>query len=362
MVNYDRLLHTPLCDLLDIRYPIVQAGMFYVAEAGLAAAVSKAGGLGVIGAAGMTGEELEAEIRKVRQETANPFGVDIILPAGTPDEVGEGSLPPNFREPPFLDDLRAELGFRKGEVRPRPLVTTDMVRQQIAVIFDCKVPVFVSGLGDPRDLVPRARQQGMKVMAVVGNLKAARRVAQGGVDAVVAQGHEAGGHTGQVGSLVLTPQVVDAVAPTPVLAAGGIADGRGLLAALMLGAVGVWVGTRFVATQESHAHAVWKERIVAAQPEDTKVTKYFTGKTNRVIRNRLLDMLEGSGLPALPMPYQNYLVDDVVSIARIKGNGDLMRLTGGQCAGLITEVKSAGEVIEDMVSQALGVLAAKLEA
>ncbi|HEX2173086.1 MAG TPA: nitronate monooxygenase, partial [Dehalococcoidia bacterium] len=345
------VLRTALCDLLEIEYPILQAGMQYVARGPLAAAVSAAGGLGVIGAAGMSGRELEAEIRLVRSRTDRPFGVDIILPAGVPEKVTD-DLPPDFRYPEALDDLRWELGIRRGEVPIRPLASADLIREQIEVIFDHRVPVLVSGLGNPASLVPRARELGMKVMALVGTVRAARRVAAGGADVVVAQGHEAGGHTGQVTTMILVPQVVDAVRPTLVAAAGGVADGRGLLAALMLGASGVWLGTRFIAATESHAHETWKQRVVDAASEDAQVTKYLTGKPNRSIRNRIVDVLEGSGNPPLPFPQQQLLIEDIVLTARDTGHADLMRLASGQTVGLIGEVKPAGEIIREIVAQA----------
>lgn len=353
----DRFLRTALCDLLDIRYPILQAGMAHVASGELAAAVSQAGGLGVIAAAGLTGAELEAEIRQVRAHGNLAFGVDLILPAGTPEALPEGAAAEALRNaPPVVAELRAELGLAPGAIQPRPIVTGELINEQIAVIFDQRVPVMVSGLGNPAPYVERAHQQGMRVLALVGNTRQARRVAAGGVDAVIAQGHEGGGHTGTVATFVLTPQVVDAVAPTPVVTAGGVGDGRGLLAALVLGATGVWVGTRFIASYEAHAHANWKSRIVDAASEDTTVTTMLTGKPNRSIRNRLIDRLESSSQPPLPMPWQGYLIDDIVGAARERGITDLTRLGSGQVVALIRDVRPAGEIVAALVAEARAIV------
>ena len=233
-------LHTPLCDLLGIRYPICQAGMGWVARSALAAAVSEAGGLGVIAAAHGSPEYLREEIRRVRDATDRPFGVDVLF---------------------------ATIRAAGDEVEQ----FTDQVKGWIDVTLEERVPVLIAGLGNPGPVTAEAHRLGIKVMALCGNVKQARDHAANGVDAVIAQGHEAGGHTGRIGGMVLVPAAVDAVAPTPVLAAGGIADGRGLLAALALGAVGVWMGTRFIATHEAYGHDNYKKRIVAIDEEGTVV-------------------------------------------------------------------------------------------
>jgi enoyl-[acyl-carrier protein] reductase II len=211
--------NNPLCRLLGIRYPICQAGMYQVAYGPLAAAVSNAGGLGVIGSAYMPPTMLREEIRIAKAEADKPFGVDILF-AKT---HGEG---------PTIEAYESE------------------VRAHIDVTFEENVAVIVSGLGDPGAIVPQAHAAGMKIMALVGTAKQARIVERSGVDAVIASGHEGGGHVGRIGTMVLVPRVVDQVG-IPVIAAGGLADGRGLVAALALGAVGVWMGTGFIATAEA---------------------------------------------------------------------------------------------------------------
>lgn len=350
-------LRTPICDLLGIDYPIVQAGMGHIARAGLCAAVSSAGGLGVIGAVGMDPDEIRDEIRKVRSLTDKPFGVDLLLPANIPegDRTERVALPPT---PDWLLRLRAEHGIEEA---PDPVmrVSGSLVRAQVRVILDEKVPVFASGLGNPAWLVEDAHAQGMKVIGLVGNVKNARRVAAGGADLVVAQGYDAGGHTGRIGTLSLVPQVVDAVRPTPVLAAGGIVDGRGLVAALALGAGGVWVGTRFAASLESHGHPAYKEAIVGAADEDAVITRAYTGKTARMIRNRFIEEWEKSGLAPLPMPLQGMWVGPKTGYSALEqGATDLGLMAAGQGSGLIGEVKPAGAIVRDLVAEAQAVFAA----
>jgi len=320
-------LHTPLCDLLSIRYPICQAGMGYVARSALAAAVSEAGGLGVLAAAHNTPAELRAEIRRVRDLTDKPFGVDILF--ATVRAAGDEA-----------DQF------------------TDAVRGWADVTLEERVPVLVAGLGNPGPVTAQAHRLGMKVMALCGNVKQARDHADNGVDVVIAQGHEAGGHTGRIAGLVLVPAVVDALAPRPVLAAGGIADGRGLVAALALGAVGIWIGTRFIATHEAHGHDNYKKRVVALDEEGTVVTRAASGKPCRLIRNSFTRSWERREAEILPFPIQAARVGRAAGIlAREDGDVDNGNAPCGQSAGLVRDIRSAGEVVDALVGEAEAVLA-----
>ena len=315
-------LHTPLCDLLGIRYPVCQAGMAFVARSALVAAVSEAGGLGVLAAAHCTPAELRAEIRKVRDLTDRPFGVDILFATVR----GAGAEVEQF---------------------------TDSVRGWVDVSLDERVPVIVAGLGSPGPLTAEAHRLGIKVMALCGNVKQARDHARSGVDVVIAQGHEAGGHTGRVTGMVLVPAVVDAVAPVPVLAAGGIADGRGLVAALALGAVGVWMGTRFIATREAYAHANYKDKIVAIDEEGTVVSRASSGKPCRLIRNNFTRSWEGREAEIQPFPVQFERVGKPSAIrAREQGDVENGSAACGQSAGLIRDVRPAGEIVKALVTEA----------
>src|SRR5580692_9497444 len=236
-------LRTPLCDLLNIKYPIMLAGMGGVSYAELCAAVSEAGGFGTLGMAGRSHSEIRDEIKKVRDLTGKPFGVDLL--AAVPESLER---------------------------------TADL-------IIDGGAAAFISGLGvPPPHLVKKFHDAGLKVMNVSGTVRHAMSAQAGGLDAVVAQGTEAGGHTGKVAGMALVPQVVDAV-KIPVIAAGAIVDGRGLAAALALGAQGVWIGTRFIASTEAHAGGIYKQVIVDADDEDTIVTRCYSGKPMRVHKN-----------------------------------------------------------------------------
>lgn len=368
-----RVLHTRLCDMLGIEYPIVLAGMFYACGPSLVAAVSNAGGLGVLGATVLTPEELRDWIRRTRSLTDKPFGVDLLLPTLPEAPISIKSLddlkvflPKEHVD--FVDGLRKELGLPQVELGQREGFTPDVLKKQVEVIMEEKVAVFASGLGTPGWLVADAHSQGMKVIGLAGNVRNARRQAEAGVDIIVAQGHEAGGHTGRIGTMALVPLVVDAVAPIPVLAAGGIGDGRGVVAALAMGAVGAWVGTRFVATKEAGvefseiglatdwSNENWKQKIVQATEEDTKVSRIYTGKTARQISNKFIDTWEKSGMSTLPMPLQSILIADLEAGLREARMADYASGYGGQVAGMIKEIKSAREVFDEILDGAIDIL------
>jgi enoyl-[acyl-carrier protein] reductase II len=315
------MFRTALTETLGIEYPIIQAGMGGVAMADLTAAVSNAGGLGVIGGAMLTADGLREEIRKVKDMTDKPFAVDLLLAEGMPG-----------------------------------------LAEQIEAVYEEGVPVFASGLGNPAPYAAEMHRRGMKIIAVVGNVRNARRCAEGGTDIIVAQGHEGGGHTGRIATLALVPQVVDAVKPLPVVAAGGIADGRGLVAALALGACGIWVGTRFVATQEAFSHLNYKNKIVESTEEGTVITKAFTGKTCRVIRNKYADDWLGREDEIKPFPFQ-LMVDGYKLDAAIgRGDTEIGFMPAGQISGLIHRLEKAEDVVRAFIEEADEVLAQMAQA
>lgn len=374
-----RILRTKLCDLLKIEYPIISAGMgpSLVGEKTgapkeLVVAVSEAGGLGVLGAAGFTVDELREEIRQIKKMTDKPFGVDVLLPSQIVDAGDQEPRGPSemaLREVikmlpkahyDWIMKIKEEMGLPKIEATVRMGTTTLRPHASIRVCIEEGVPLFCSGLGNPGFMVKDAHAAGMKVLGISGNTKNARRIARGGADLVVAQGHEGGGHTGRIGSMALWPQAVDACAPTPVLAAGGIGDGRGVAAALAVGCVGVWVGTRFLASVEGGALPIQKETILEATDEDTKRSHLYTGKTSRTINNRFHDLWEHSGLEPLPFPTQVIFASAMAEMFNKAEKKEFMGPFAGQVAGLITEIKPAAQILNEMVEEAVDVLTRRL--
>ncbi len=382
-----RTLKTKLCDMLGIEYPVLSAGMGPAllgeapgAPVELVVAVSEAGGCGVLGAAGFSLDELRENIRRIRALTDKPFGVDLLFPksmveASAAEEAleqqfADGSklrlstlvagLPEAHRQ--WVERVQKELDLPEVEIAFDPRTCVTMPVRAARICVEERVPLLCAGLGSPGFIVEEARRVNTKVLAITGNARNAGKMAQEGIDLLVAQGHEAGGHTGRIGTMALIPQAIDAALGVPVLAAGGIGDGRGLAAALAMGCVGVWVGTRFLATTEGGALQVEKDRMVEASDEDTLVTRAYTGKTARTMRTLFHDVWDGSGLEPLPFPQQ-------VMLASVLRNGFLAadRLDhfggfAGQISGLIKEIKPAALVLQEMVEQAAEILATKLPA
>jgi enoyl-[acyl-carrier protein] reductase II len=327
-MNPNAALETPICRRLGIAHPIFQAGMGFVAHAELAAAVSNAGGLGCIGSGTMSVRELREQIHLCRAMTDRPFAVDILF---------------------------AEV---KAEKSDRDVIRyTSNVQGLIDLTFEENIPVIVSGLGNPAGIVEQAHRQGAVVMSLCGNVKQARRLESSGVDVIIAQGHEAGGHTGRIGTMTLVPQIVDAVR-VPVLAAGGIADGRGLVAALALGAQGIWMGSRFVASVEAFAHVNYKSKIVEIDEEGTTVTRCQSGKPARLIRNKFTESWVGREAEILPFPLQMMKFGGpAAERARYEGKVEEGGMACGQGAGLIHSIKPAREIVHDVMAEARGALA-----
>jgi nitronate monooxygenase len=362
------VLRTALCDLLGIDYPVIQSGMGFVAGPDLVAEVCRAGGLGVLAGLNVPPDELRARIRQVRALTDRPFGINLWLhtelrPPADPATITDDRLAAVHG---VLNRFRARLGLPAQAARPGAV--PNIIDAQIEVILEERPAAFSIGLGDPGpDLVARCRAQGIKVVAMVATAEDARTVAASGVDVIVAQGSEAGGHrstwvkrpspeAASVGALALIPQIVDAV-PVPVVAAGGISDGRGLVAALALGAVGVLLGTRFVATRESMAPEFWKKSLLEREGDDTTMTDAFSGLWLRALRNTYTSEYQASGAPVLPPLLQTRAAQDVVEEARRRADGAYFPLLAGQGVGLIRDLPGAGEVVETVVREARSVLA-----
>jgi len=352
-----------------------------VATAELAAAVSNAGGLGVLGGVAYPPDALRAEIQKVRSLTDKPFGVDLLLapnflvPRGRSAGQGERAPRPAPKLPAehvaTVRKIAEELGIPWQEAPRSGAVGSigswipegqSYAGAQMEVIVEQEVPVFASGLGTPAPFADVLKKHGIPILSLVGTVRAARQVAEGGADFVVAQGTEAGGHTGRIGTLALLAQVMEAVAPVPTLAAGGVASGRALAGVLAMGAVGAWVGSAFLVSDEANQPDLQKQRILDAEAEDTVVTRLYSGKTMRNVSNPLIEAWEASGLRALPMGLQGALIRDLQYSIEQAGRHELLMNAAGQTVGMLKKRRPAAEILEELVADAAAILGRDLAA
>jgi len=320
------MIHTRICDLLGIPHPIVLGGLGTATSAPLVAAVSNGGGFGTLGTSGLSTAQLETEIAAIRERTDKPFGINHLL-----FQIQEESFRVTLRAQPAV---AAFAWARKDQ--------------------------------DLRDYFQRAHAAGSKVMHMAGEIPEALRAAEAGADVIVAQGTEAGGHVGWMASLPLVPMMVKAVAPLPVLCAGGIADGRGLAASLALGAEGVLLGTRFMATPEAPIHSNFKQVLVKSDGHDTVLTeipdiasgRVWPGAMSRAQRNKFIERWAGREWTLRQNASE---VGKAAAQARSAGDVDNAPLLFGQDAGLIDSIKSAGEVIKEMVAEAEAIIKGRLQ-
>lgn len=306
------MLRTPLCDLLGIDAPVFQGGMAWIADASLASAVSEAGGLGIIAAMNANADWLRDQIHQLREKTDKPFGVNVMLMSPFADEVAQ-------------------------------------------VVIDEKVPVVVTGAGNPTKYMKAWRAAGIKVIPVVASVALARLVERAGATAVVAEGTESGGHIGESTTVALVPQVVDAV-KIPVIAAGGIADGRGVAAALMLGAVGVQVGTRFLVADECTVSETYKELVLKAKDTSTRATGRSTGHPVRALKNPFSNEYRARENAGATPEELAELGTGALRKAAKDGNYDEGSFLCGQIAGMVKERESAETIVNDLVTGAEQVL------
>uniref|UniRef100_UPI000AB8FF03 enoyl-[acyl-carrier-protein] reductase FabK n=1 Tax=Massilibacillus massiliensis TaxID=1806837 RepID=UPI000AB8FF03 len=300
------MFNSDICKLLNVKYPIMQGGMAWIGTSELAAAVSNAGGLGVIGAGHMPPDALRNEIKKAKSFTNKPFGVNIMLMS------------------PF-------------------------VKEVMAVVIEEKIPVVTTGAGNPGEYIPALKEIGSKVIPVVASVALAKRLARTGVDAVIAEGMESGGHIGEITTMALVPQIVDAV-DIPVIAAGGIGDSRGIVAAFALGAQGVQIGSRFVASEECIAHENYKKAVLKAKDRSTVITGVSTGHPVRVIANKLTREyleLEKKGTPVEEL---EKLGAGKLHLATHKGDIENGSIMIGQISGLLNEIKSVDTIMQELVN------------
>ena len=295
-----------ITELLNIKYPIIQGGMAWVADASLAVGVSEAGGLGIISGVGPT-EVVRAQIRKAKEITDKPFGVNVMLMQDNADEIAH-------------------------------------------LVCDEKVPVVTTGAGSPGKYIEMWKSHGIKVIPVVPSVAIAKRMEKFGADAVIAEGMESGGHIGQTTTMSLVPQVVDAV-NIPVIAAGGIGDGRGIAASFMLGAVGVQMGTRFLVSNECNVHKNYKEKVLKAKDIETEVTGTSTSHPVRVLRNKLTReyiKIEKSNSNSEKL---ESLTRGALRKAVIEGDTENGSVMAGQIAGLVKKEQSCKEIIEELMTE-----------
>lgn len=303
----------PVAKLLGTKYPIIQGGMAWVADANLASAVSNGGGLGIIAAANMPPDLLEQQIIKIRTMTDKPFGLNIMLMSPTA---------------PAAVELAAKY----------------------------RVPIVTTGAGMPGKVIERLKPLGTKVIPVVASVSLAQRAEKQGADAIVAEGMESGGHIGEITTMALVPQVVDAV-KIPVIAAGGIADGRGFAAAFALGAKGVQIGTRFVCAAETNVHINYKNKIIKANDRATTVTGRTLGHPVRALKNKLTKQFEALESKGAPKAEIEALGTGKLRLAVQQGDVDMGSFMSGQVAGLVTKIEPASAIIDDIVSQAESIFA-----
>ncbi len=305
-------MNTRITELLNIEYPIIQGGMAWIADASLAGAVSKAGGLGLIAGGNAPAEVIREEIKKVREMTDKPFGVNIMLLS------------------PFAKDL-AQL------------------------MIEERVPVVTTGAGNPGAYVAQWKEAGIKVLPVIASVAHAKRMEKLGADAVIPEGMEAGGHIGEATTMTLLPQVVDAVS-IPVVAAGGIADGRGLAAAFILGAQGAQLGTRFLACEECTVHEAYKQKVIDAKDTDSVVTGRATGHPVRGIKNRLTREFKELEAKTATLEEYEELGAQRLKMAAKDGDVRFGSVMAGQIAGVINDCLSAKQIIEGICADAQEIL------
>ena len=301
-------MKTRITDLLGIEYPILQGGMAWIAESTLASAVSNAGGLGIIAGGSAPIDYLRDQIRKTKSMTDKPFGVNIMLMSPNAEELAK-------------------------------------------LVVEEKVPVVTTGAGNPGKYMEAWKAAGIKVIPVVPSVALAKRMERAGADAVVAEGTESGGHIGQNTTMCLVPQVVDAV-EIPVIAAGGIADGRGVAAAFMLGAEGVQVGTRFLACTECQIHENYKNAVIAAKDTDNAITGFYSGSPCRCIKSKYTKKLQDMEKKAAPPEDFEALTVGSLRKAVVDGNTDEGSMLCCLIAGMINDVKPAAEIVKEMMGQA----------
>lgn len=347
-------LRNALCDDLGADVPIF--GFTHSVDAAIA--VSLAGGIGIWGGTRSTPEEIEAALSKMANALGDrPHGIDLVIPNGMPerdnrDEI-EAAIPEGHRA--FIDDLREKYAVpNDGEpgMRSRFVRSEDMAREQVDVVMDSGATILALGIGSPEWVIGPAKDRGKTLVSLVGQPKHAVNAMRAGADILVAQGTDAGAHTGPVGTFSLVPQIVDAAGDLPVLAAGGVATGRHVAAALAMGAVGVWMGTAWLFCDEEHTDAQVMEKLIAAGSADAVISRADSGKTLRQIRTAWSDEWSSPDAPEpLKMPYQDILVGDLLGQIERHHIGPLQHSPAGQSVAFFDRRRTVASVMEQIVAE-----------
>ena len=357
-------LWTPVCDQLGIQHPIFG----FAHDVATVAAITNAGGYGVYGATRRFPEEITAELAEIRALVGDkPFGVDLVLPPGMPQhnsrEAIEAEIPPEHKA--FVDDLIERFNVPDATepgMRTRFIRSTEIEEAQIRAVLDSSVDMFACGIGAPAPVLSEAKARGKTTLALIGSPHHVARAVAAGVDMLVAQGYDAGAHTGPIGTYSLVPQIVDAAGDVPVLVAGGVATGRHIAAALAMGAQGVWMGTAWLLSEEhqAHMHPVNTQKLLAAGSGDTVITRSESGKTFRQVRTEWSQAWEAEDAPEpLKMPFQDVLVGDLLGAIEEHDIEPLIHSGAGQSIGYFNEVRPVADILETLLTEATEVMRAQ---
>ena len=352
---------TPLCQQLGIDYPIFG----FAHDVATVAAITNAGGYGVYGATRRFPDEIREELALIRSLVGNkPFGVDLVLPPGMPEHNSREAIEAEISEEHknFVSGLieKYQVPPASGPgMRTRFIRSSEIEEAQIQAVLESSVNMFACGIGAPPEVLRRAKALGKTTLALIGSPHHVQRAVAAGVDMLVAQGYDAGAHTGPIGTYSLVPQIVDAAGDVPVLVAGGVATGRHVAAGLAMGAAGVWIGTAWLLSEEhqGHMHPVNTEKLKAAGSGDTVITRSESGKTFRQVRSSWSQEWESEDAPKpLKMPYQDVLVGDLLGAIEEHDIEPLIHSGAGQSIGYFDEVRTVQVIMDDLVEEASAVL------
>lgn len=356
-----KALWTPICERLGIRYPIFG----FAHDVKTVAAITNAGGFGVYGATRRFPEEITAELSQIRALVADrPFGVDLVLPPGMPEHNSraeiEAGIPDEHKA--FVAQLEEKYNVPPASepgMRTRFIRSAEIEAEQLQAVLRSDANMFACGIGAPPDAISEAKARGKTTLALIGSPHHVERSRAAGVEILVAQGYDAGAHTGPIGTFSLVPQIVDAAGDIPVLVAGGVATGRHIAASLAMGAAGVWMGTAWLLAEEhqQHMHPVNRAKLLAAGSADTVITRSESGKTFRQVRSAWSQEWESDQAPApLKMPYQDVLVGDLLGAIEEHDIEPLIHSGAGQSVGYFDRVRPVAAIMDELVTEAVAAL------